>query len=80
MYAFHLVRSMSDSAARPTVGMSAKRNQLDQSLCDAISKLQTVAEHLVEGCFLAETRDREDHSFSGKRKNSLYFGAHRVNK
>jgi len=52
-------------ATAASVSPRAKRAQVDENLSKAIAKLQTVSEKLVEGKFVAETQDNEDHTFSG---------------
>ena len=42
------------------------RTRIDEQINDNVAKLQTVAQHLVEGSFEAETTDYEDHTFSGR--------------
>ena len=41
------------------------RANLDEQLRSQIAKLETVAQHLVEGSFEASTDDNQDHTFSG---------------
>jgi hypothetical protein len=71
----HIYGRRSGTPRRRESSRNKPTNAIDLQLQESISKLQTVAEHLVEGNLVADTEDREDHTFSGKFNKNKYIFA-----
>jgi len=63
-FAPHYLREREFGAIVPQ-SKPRKATAVDEQLTTNIAKLQTVARNLVESSFQAETRDHQDHTFSG---------------
>jgi hypothetical protein len=60
-----MLSARSEDEERPRKTPERRNKSSDKHLADAIAQLQTVPHHLVEGKLVANTKDNEDHTFSG---------------
>jgi len=54
-----------ERSARRDIVKSQKQLDFERQLSESIAKLSTIAQNLVPGDCVADTRDNEDHTFCG---------------